>query len=128
MHITPKHVRKFLENDNEEYLEFKTALDIFGDKWSALIILCVFEQPQRFLDIQKFASGISPRTLTQRLQMLEKAGLITRQEFKEFPPRTEYTVTQKARDLKAAMFELKKWAKKYCKATQTIHKILKTDK
>lgn len=125
MHMNPKHVKHLLEKNYEEYQEFKTALEILGDKWSALIIMCIFEQPQRFVDIQKFASGISPRTLTQRLHTLEQAGLITRQEYKEFPPRTEYSVTDKARELKAAMVELKKWAKKYCKVSQAIHHAVK---
>jgi DNA-binding HxlR family transcriptional regulator len=113
--MTPKHVRHLLQNDNQEYLQFKRVLDILGDKWSALIIMCILDQPRRFVDIQEFAAGISPRTLSQRLHMLEEFGLITRKEYKEFPPRTEYSVTDKARELKAAMSELKKWAKKYCK-------------
>lgn len=114
-HMTPSHVRQILNDESEEYRQFRTALSLLGDKWSALIIICALERPVRFIDIQKFAQGISPRTLTQRLHMLEEAGMITKQEFKEFPPRTEYTVTQKAHDLKAAMLELKKWAKLYCR-------------
>jgi DNA-binding HxlR family transcriptional regulator len=113
-HITPAHVQEFLGDDTKEYREFKTALTILGDKWSALIILCAFEHPARFVDIQKYAKGISPRTLTQRLHMLESAGMITRHEYKEFPPRTEYSITQKTHDLKNAMLEMKKWAQKYC--------------
>jgi DNA-binding HxlR family transcriptional regulator len=120
MGLTEKDVKHFLKNDSKEYLEFKTALNILGDKWSALIIMCIFDHPKRFVDIQNYTSGISPRTLAQRLHVLEDAGLITRQEFKEFPPRTEYTVTKKAQELKTAMAELKKWAKKYCTATSTI--------
>ncbi len=115
MHVSRDHIHHLLENHTQEYLQFKRALDIFGDKWSALIIICVFDEPKRFGDIQDFARGISPRTLAQRLHMLEEFGLITKKEYKEFPPRTEYSVTSKARELKAAMVELKKWAKKYCK-------------
>ncbi len=115
MHMSPDKVQKFLSNDNQEYLQFKRALDIFGDKWSALIILCIFDEPKRFGDIEEFATGISPRTLSQRLHMLEDFGLITRKEYKEFPPRTEYSATNKAHELKAALIELKKWARKYCK-------------
>lgn len=121
MDHTPDHIKRFLQSDNKEYAEFKRALEIFGDKWSAVILLCLFQKSQRFVDIQRFAEGISPRTLTQRLHSLEEFGLITRQEFKEFPPRTEYTLTQKAHDLRAALVELKKWAKKYCKSVDKKH-------
>jgi len=50
--------------------------------------------------------------------MLEKAGLIIRKKYKEFPPRTEYELTKKAHELKVAILELKKWARKYCKSNQ----------
>lgn len=113
--VSSKRVQDFLSNDNQEYKQFKRVLEMIGDKWSVLVILSVFNHPKRFSDIQEFAAGISPRTLSQRLQMLEDMGLITRQEYKEFPPRTEYSATDKARELKAAIVELKKWAKKYCK-------------
>jgi DNA-binding HxlR family transcriptional regulator len=117
------HKQHMLKKDNPEYLQFKQVLDILGDRWSALIILCIFENPKRFVDIQQYVEGISPRTLSQRLHMLEDFGLITRTEYKEFPPRSEYSVTGKARELKAAMTELKKWAHKYCQnaAKKTEH-------
>jgi len=102
----------------EEIQEIKQALRILGDHWSGLILFCLLEKPQRFGDIQQFSEGISPRTLTKRLQALEEFGLITRQEFKEFPPRTEYCVTKKAIELKESLMGLKKWSKKYCQTTQ----------
>lgn len=106
-----------LQADSATYDEFRTALKIIGDKWSVLILIGLFQNPQRFTDIASNCPGLSPRTLTQRLKMLEKAGLITKQSFKEFPPRTEYSITTKARELKSAIIELKKWAKKYCNSS-----------
>jgi DNA-binding HxlR family transcriptional regulator len=106
-----------IQADGASYEEFRTALKIVGDKWSALILLGLLQNPQRFTEIELNCPGLSPRTLTQRLRMLEKAGLITRKTYKEFPPRTEYAATKKAHELKAALMELKKWAKKYCKSS-----------
>ncbi|HTE22187.1 MAG TPA: helix-turn-helix domain-containing protein [Candidatus Limnocylindria bacterium] len=107
-----------MKKNPQEYAEFKTALGILGDKWSGLVLLCLFDHPRRFVDIQNKTQGINPRTLTQRLHMLEAAGLIEKREYKEFPPRTEYRLTEKAHELKAALHELKKWAKKYCSKAQ----------
>lgn len=98
----------------EEILEIKQALRIIGDHWSGLILLCLFDEPKRFSDLERLAPGISPRTLSSRLQMLEEFNLITKTQFKEFPPRTMYQVTTKAVELKAALMSLKKWAKKHC--------------
>ncbi len=101
-------------HSKEAFLEIKQALHIIGDHWSGLILLCLLEEPRRFSDIEKLNPGISPRTLSRRLQMLEEFGLITKTHFKEFPPRTMYQVTTKAIELKEALMGLKKWAKKYC--------------
>ena len=100
----------------EEIQEIKQALRILGDHWSGLILFCLLEKPRRFSDIERYSTGISPRTLTKRLLMLEEFGLITKKEFKEFPPRTEYQVTDKAIALKESLMGLKKWAKEYCGA------------
>lgn len=124
MGFDKRHVRKFLE-ESQEYQEFRKALAILGDKWSALIIISVFDGPKRFSEIQKLTEGISPRTLTQRLNMLESEGMISRQVYKEFPPRTEYSVTSKAIELKSSMMELKKWAHKHCPAKSRAKRILR---
>lgn len=107
------NAKRFIDN-SKEYSEFKKFLNIIGDKWSILIIICVFNEPKRYKDIEKFAEGISPRTLTQRLDKLVKAGMLERSEYKEFPPRIEYVATDKAKELRIALRELKIWSQKYC--------------
>lgn len=104
--------------DSTSYEEFRTALKIIGDKWSVLILIGLLKEPRRFTEIEASCPGLSPRTLTQRLRMLEKAGLITRKTYKEFPPRIEYATTKKACELRSALMELKKWAKKYCRSSK----------
>jgi DNA-binding HxlR family transcriptional regulator len=99
---------------NQVHEEVRQALQIVGDRWSGLILICLLEEPMRFIDIQRSAGGVNSRTLTQKLRALEAAGLIERQTYKEYPPRTVYRVTKKARDLKEAISGLKHWAKKYC--------------
>lgn len=102
-----------LSQDTGPFEEVKSALKIIGDKWSALILICLFSGDSRFKDIQETLPNLNPRTLSKRLKTLESAGLITRQKFDEFPPRTVYTPTPKAHDLREALVELRKWAKKY---------------
>ncbi len=107
------------ENDESSLIfqEVKRALEIFGDRWSVLILMTLLAssgEPLRFGDMQSRVDGINPRTLTKRLKMLEGFGLISKKEFDEFPPRTEYEVTEKTLALKKVIEELKKWAKKNC--------------
>lgn len=106
---------KKLQADPEPFREMRTALQTIGDKWSGLILVCLFEKPCRFTDIEALLPGLNPRTLSQRLRDLEDFGLVSRHEYKEFPPRTEYATTSKAEGLKPVLHELKRWAKKHCK-------------
>lgn len=66
----------------------------------------------RFNKIMENLNGISPKTLTDRLKELEKAGLIKREIFAEIPPRVEYSLTQDGIELRDLMIPLMEWASK----------------
>ena len=67
---------------------------LVGDKWTLLIIRDLAEGCRRFSHLQRSVTGISPRTLSDRLAGLEEAGLISREAFAEVPPRVEYRLTE----------------------------------
>src|SRR5258708_2923988 len=75
------------------------TMEIIGNKWTALILRDLFEGPRRFCELEKSVGSITPRTLSQRLDDLEANGILSRASFAEVPPRTEYTLTPKGRDL-----------------------------
>ena len=54
-------------------------------------------------------NGINPKTLSDRLKVLEKAGLINKEVFAEIPPRSEYTLTEDGRELRKAILPLMAW-------------------
>lgn len=89
------------------------ALSVLGNKWSALIVRDLSEGPRRFTQLEKSLQGISPRTLSQRLDSLEDCGIIIKKSFAEAPPRIEYTITQKGRDFIPALQHLANWGAKY---------------
>jgi DNA-binding HxlR family transcriptional regulator len=90
-----------------------SAMDIIGSKWTALILRDLFSGPKRFCELEK-SVGINPRTLSQRLDDLEAHGIITRKSFAEVPPRTEYTLTAKGRDLLPVLKQMAAWGTRYC--------------
>ena len=59
----------------------------------------LIEGTLRFSDLQKSMDGISPKTLSLRLKELESQGIITRKVYPEVPPRVEYTLTDKGKQL-----------------------------
>src|SRR5579884_1441562 len=76
-----------------------SAMQIIGNKWTALILRDLFSGSKRFCELEKSVGQINPRTLSQRLDDLEAHGIITRKSFAEVPPRIEYTLTKKGQDL-----------------------------
>jgi DNA-binding HxlR family transcriptional regulator len=88
-------------------------MEILGNKWTALIVRDLAQKPQRFSELERSIVGMSPRTLSQRLDALETHNIITRQCFAEVPPRIEYTLTKKGRDLVPVLKQMAKWGTKY---------------
>ena len=76
----------------------KTA-DIISGKWTLLILRDLSDGINRFSALERSLAGISPKTLSERLKGLEKAGIVTRKSYAEVPPRVEYTLTEMGWDL-----------------------------
>jgi DNA-binding HxlR family transcriptional regulator len=91
-------------------------MQIVGNKWTALILRDLFSGPKRFCEFEKSVGNINPRTLSQRLDDLEEHGIITRESFNEVPPRTEYSLTDKGRDLLPILKQMSAWGDKYHQA------------
>lgn len=89
------------------------AMRIVGTKWTALILRDLFEGPKRFCELEKSVGKINPRTLSQRLDDLEAEGVISKESFAEVPPRTEYALTEKGRDLQPILEQMAAWGNKY---------------
>ncbi len=90
-----------------------SALKVLGNKWTALILLNMADSPQRFTELERNLSNISPRTLSQRLDDLVAYKIITKQVFAESPPRIEYQLTDKGRDFVPVLKQMAAWGTKY---------------
>jgi DNA-binding HxlR family transcriptional regulator len=73
--------------------------DIIGAKWTALLVHDLSEGPRRFSELERSCSGISPRTLAERLRALEHEEIVERRSYAESPPRVEYELTAKGEAL-----------------------------
>jgi len=81
--------------------------DLIGTKWTSLIVHDLSEGPRRFTELEHACPGISPRTLSERLHMLEEAGVVARASYPESPPRVEYDLTEKGRGLLPIIEEMR---------------------
>jgi DNA-binding HxlR family transcriptional regulator len=93
------------------------TLDIVGERWTVLILRDLFlHGPQKFQDFQTSLSGISPNILSARLKRLEEADIIERRFYTEHPPRAEYVLTAKGRELGPVLKALRGWGERHTSA------------
>ena len=85
--------------------------EIIGAKWTALLVHDLSEGPRRFSQLEFSCSGISPRTLSERLRALEQEGIVLRRSYPESPPRVEYELTDKGRALLPIIREMRKFGR-----------------
>jgi len=91
-----------------------TALDIFGDKWSLLIVRdMVFKGMSTYGDFLNGGEKIATNILADRLMLLETSGIITRQKHPESKVKVLYKLTPKGIDLVPALVEIILWSEKY---------------
>jgi DNA-binding HxlR family transcriptional regulator len=81
--------------------------DLIGLKWTSLLVHDLSEGPRRFTELEHACPGISPRTLSERLHMLEVQGIVDRASYPESPPRVEYTLTPKGKALLPIVEEMR---------------------
>ena len=91
-----------------------TSLDIWGDKWSLLIIRDLMDAKEcTYGDFLKSPEGIATNILASRLQNLEENELIEKLEHPDSKAKVLYKLTRKGIDLIPVMIEIGLWAEKY---------------
>ncbi len=100
--------------NNKEYvclLDF--AMDFIRGKWKALLLCSLYKEPKRFLELQRIVKGISQKILNENLKQLESYGLVSKVIYAEIPPKVEYHLTDKGKEITKLIKELEAWSIKY---------------
>jgi DNA-binding HxlR family transcriptional regulator len=92
---------------------FHHAIELIGRRWTGAIIFLLLRSRRRFADLRDAIPEITDRMLSERLQELEKEGLVKRHVLPETPVRVEYSLTKKGRALVSAIDALVDWAHKW---------------
>src|SRR5262249_54749348 len=94
------------------------ALDLLGDRWTLLVMRdLLFYDKRRFADFLASPERIATNILTDRLDRLERCGLIRRRRYRDHPPREEYVPTTRGRDLIPVLRELIRWGQRHIPGT-----------
>jgi DNA-binding HxlR family transcriptional regulator len=92
------------------------ALSVVGDRWTLLILRDAFLRTRRFEDFQA-SLGLSRHRLADRLAKLVAHGVLERVRYQDHPPRDEYRLTEKGRDLYPVITALVAWGDRWMAGT-----------
>ena len=104
---------------NSSCCSVAACAEILGAKWTAVLVHDLSEGPRRFTELEHSCSGISPRTLSERLRALEHEGIVARRSYTESPPRVEYELTAKGADLLPIIEEMRRFGHNWLVAGET---------
>ncbi|NKL08042.1 winged helix-turn-helix transcriptional regulator [Rhizobium leguminosarum] len=85
------------------------ALAVIGGKWKPLILFHLAHEARRYGDLRRAIGNVSDKMLIQQLKELEADGIVDRLDFKEIPPKVEYSLTEFGQTLAEALKPLCVW-------------------
>lgn len=94
------------------------VLDVFGDKWTLLVVRDLILGKSRFGEFSESVEAIPTNILADRLKRLEQSGIVTKTPYCRKPVRYEYELTDKGRDLIPVLEAMAAWAGKHLPGTK----------
>jgi len=106
-----------LQSDANEFershCPIANVLDLFGDKWTLLIVRDLILGKTRYGEFAQSAEGVPTNLLANRLKRLEMAGVVEKKAYSNKPVRYQYELTAKGRDLVPMLEAMVEWANKH---------------
>lgn len=91
--------------------------ELFGRKWALQIVVVLLSGPHRFSAVQAALPGIGTKVLSRRLVELGKAGVVSRTQHPEIPPRVVYALTPAGSALRDVVIEMDRWSRAHLSST-----------
>jgi len=89
------------------------ALRLIGGKWKPLILFFLVRRPHRYGELKRSVQGVSDKVLISQLKELEAHGVVERTDYKEVPPRVDYSLTPLGRSLTGTLAPLCEWGEEH---------------
>jgi DNA-binding HxlR family transcriptional regulator len=85
------------------------TLRVISGKWKPQILYFLLDGPKRYGELKRTIQGVSDKVLIQQLKDLEADQILVRTDYKQVPPRVDYTLTPLGRSLADAIVPLCTW-------------------
>lgn len=98
------------------------TLELVGDRWTLLVVRDLLGGARRFHDLQAGLPGLAPNILSERLKLMEAHALVSRRFYSDHPPRAEYELTAKGKELGMIVGALAAWGARHVhKGARLVH-------
>ncbi|GIH75090.1 winged helix-turn-helix transcriptional regulator [Planobispora longispora] len=91
----------------------RTVLEALANKWTCLLIDALRHGPLRFGVLRRKLDGITQKSLTQTLRVMERDGIVIRTVYPTIPPRVEYELSDLGRSVAGLMEGVKRWSEEH---------------
>jgi len=92
------------------------ALDVFGDRWTLVVVRDLVMGKSRYGEFLASPEGIPTNILADRLKQLEEFGIIRKEPYQERPLRHRYILTEKGGELAPVLRAMADWAERHVKS------------
>ena len=100
-------------NDKQYICLLDFAMDFIRGKWKAVLLCHLYDEPKRFLELQRITKGISQKVLNENLKELINNELVDKVIYAEIPPKVEYYLTDRGKELTKIIKEIEEWSISY---------------
>ena len=94
-------------------LPAERALKVIAGRWKAVILYHLFDGPKRLSELKRLVPNASQKVLIQQLREMEQHGLLSREIFRQVPPRVDYTATALGLSLEPVIMSLCEWGRRH---------------
>lgn len=87
----------------------RIVLDHVTSRWGVLVLVALWERPRRWGELRRDVEGVSEKMLAQTLRTLERDGIVHREAASTIPPRVDYSLTARGREVAERLVPLVGW-------------------
>jgi len=106
-------------NNCSNHESMSRAMHLIGDMWTLAIVYNLLDGCKRFGELLEALGKVSPKTISQRLKMLEERRFVNRHAFAEIPPRVEYSLTEKGQAFANVIEAIQDFGNRYLSDDET---------
>ena len=88
----------------------RALLEHVTSRWGSLVVIALSDGTMRWGEIRRLLTGVTEKMLAQTLRTLEADGVVAREAYPVVPPRVDYSLTDRGRELAALLRPLADWA------------------